>query len=190
MRFYTGAVYDHWYEHYDNKAIRTVHDRYTRHLQEMVGVLPDRVLALAELDGVGDGLIVSVQHDRDHQILVLTMRCGDLTKGYYDLELTYEGATLLSEHERILAYIARHQTLDLDGRYETAGELAYHEVDRADNGKIEHRLLFHPGRWFSIQCDALFWRQIPRPNRDLPPLRDRYPDGPPDTQTPPEFQEP
>lgn len=173
MRFFTLDAYNN--DMFDFDAAKVVLDRYSRHLQEMEGVLPDELLALARLDGVDDGLIVSVRRNRRRKTLDLTMRCGNLIIGYYDLEITYSGASLLPDHYRTMNYIVRNQTLEAMGRYLTAGDLAYHEVDRADNGRCEHRLLFHPGRWFAIQFAAIRWRQIPRPNRRIRHRCDRYP---------------
>lgn len=175
MRYFTLDVYNHWYEHYDDKALKEVFDQYTRYLAGMKGVLPDEALALAGLRGVDDGLLHSVQHDRGAEVLRLTMRCGDLRVGYYDLVLLYEGASISSEHDRVLAWVARSTR----GHRTCSCEVAYHEVDRADDGRIEHRLLFHPGAWFAIRCDRLRWEQIATPDRRLPRCRDRYPGGPP-----------
>lgn len=175
MQFFTLDVYNQWYDTYDNDAIRVVSDCYTDHLEKMDGILPKNVLVLAKLEGVNDGLIVNIKRDRPRSTLVLTMRCGDLSIGYYDLEITYYGASISREHNRVLNYVARNQTLDLIGRTETAGELVYHEVDVADNGRFAHRIMFHPGRWFEIQVDSLRWRQIARPNRKLRDRRKRYP---------------
>ena len=177
MRFFTLDVYNHWYEHFDDVLLDQVFDRYTAHLESMNGKLPDNVLALAKLSGVDDGLVIRVQHDRSAQVLCLTMRCGDMLTGYYDLALVYEGATITPEHDQVLARVARttksHRTFTSD--------VAYHEVDSSDDGRIEHRLLFHPGVWFAIQCDVLRWDRISRPDRLLPPCPDRYAGGPPAT---------
>jgi hypothetical protein len=177
MRYFTLDAYNHWYEYYDDKALDEVFDRYTRHLEAMKGILPDEVLVLADLRGVDDGLVIRAQHDREERVLRLTMRCGDLRIGYYDLVLVYEGASISAEHDQVLAWVAR----STKGHRTYACDVAYHEVDRSDDGRIEHRLLFHPGVWFAIRCDRLRWEQISRPDRRLPQFRDRYPGGPPAT---------
>src|SRR5687768_9470955 len=111
------------------------------------------------LPGVDDGLVVEVQHQRPQKTLRMVLRCGDLQMGYYDLILTYEGASLTPRDEQTLARVAR--TTRDHRRHEC--DLAYHEVDvvdmveTSDGGGIEHRFLFHPGVWFAIRCDALHW---------------------------------
>jgi hypothetical protein len=148
--------------------------QYTRHLTEMQGVLPTEVLELPTLWAVDDGLVVEVRHERKQGILTLVLRCGDYTKGYYDLVLSYEDASLTPTHERTLAKIARTTKTHLRHDF----DLAFHEVDRTEEGKIEHRMLFHPGIWFSIRCTTLRWEQIPRPDRRLPRLWERFPNAP------------
>src|SRR5207248_7275733 len=85
----------------------TFHKAYSQHLEGLRGILPARVLELARLPGVDDGLIVQVSHDRAGCVLRLTLRCGDLQMGYYDLALTYEGAEITPKHEWELARLAR-----------------------------------------------------------------------------------
>lgn len=149
-------------------------NNYRHYLAGLQGVLPDRVMTLALLPGVHDGLVVVVKHDRCKHILSLTLRCGDLEMGYYDLILRYEEAEISSEDEQLLARIAR--STKSNRRHES--DLYYHELDLTDNGRIEHRFLFHPGVWFAIRCRSLVWDRIERPNRTLPRLKDRFPDGP------------
>ena len=149
-----------------------------RHLEEMRGVLPDHVLELAHLQGVDDGLIVEVHHDQAERVLRITLRCGDLQMGYYDLILTYGDAQITPEDEFLLARLAR-STID---QSDHDADLYRHEVDVTAEGGIEHRLEFHVYRqhdvWIAIRCRMLSWEAVSRPNRDLPVMPDRFPDGP------------
>lgn len=147
---------------------------YDRHLVTLRGVLPDHLLALAALPGVDDGLIVEVHHDRNTQALQLVLRCGGQPMGYYDLVLRYENIQLSPQTRWNLTRIAR--TTRNDSRHEH--DIAYHEVDRTDSGGVEHRLLFHPGVVVNLPCDHLRWHQVGRPDRRLPWLPDRFPEGP------------
>lgn len=148
------------------------------HHERMRGVLPPHVLALAELRGVDDGLIVEARHDRVGRVLSLTLRCGDNQMGYYDLTLTYEDADIAPPDEGLLAHIARN-TID---QYHHESDVVRQELDVTEDGRIEHRLEFHVYReddvWFAIRCRQLQWEKVPRPDRDLPLLPDRFPDGP------------
>lgn len=88
--------------------------------------------------------------------------------------LTYEGAEITPRDAWTLAKIAR--TTKHGWRYES--DLHFHELDRAEDGCIAHRLLFHPGVWFEIRCRELRWKQVSRPGREFPRLPDRFPGGP------------
>lgn len=148
-------------------------ERYSHHLEQLQGILPARVLELATLPGVDDGLVVQVKHDRARALLTLVLRCGDLQMGYYDLRLIYEGASITPADEHTLARLARRTKCPYDGP-----DVAYHELDAAPEGGIEHRLLFHRGYEFSIRCRALRWEQVSLPDRRLPPRRHRFSHGP------------
>jgi hypothetical protein len=174
MKFFTLDCYHSWHSDGDSSPQTVAFAEYNRYLEAMQGLLPDEVLTLAKLPGVDDGLVVEVQHDHAQHVLKLILRCGHLQMGYYDLVLRYEEAEMSLQDEETLARIAR--TTKDDSQHES--DLYFHEVDRMEDGRIEHRLLFHPGVWFAIRCRALHWERVPRPNQKLPPLRDRFPGGP------------
>ncbi len=153
---------------------RLVDQKYLRHLDEMQGVLPTDMLALARLKGVEDALVVKVRHNRTRRILSLTLRAGYIGTGYYDLVLTYQGTEITPEDEQTLALVAR--TTKDSSWHES--DLVRHELDRAEDGRIEHGLLFHPGRAFTIRCDGLVWVRLPRRGRSFPRSFDRFVGGP------------
>lgn len=165
-----------WYHAVDDDFNRdmSVYQQYRRHLEEMRAVLPADVLALAHLPGVDDALIVKVRHDRTRRVLSLTLRAGYIGIGYCDLILTYRGAEITPEDEQMLALVARTTR---DSRRHKS-DLAFHELDGAENRRIEHSILFHPGRAFTIRCDALVWVRLPRPSRSFPRSFDRFVGGP------------
>jgi len=181
MRFFTPEACDTFDE---IEPFRLVNEAYRRHLDSLRGTLPANVLELSEPSGMEDGLVVRVDHDRDQHLLKLVLRCGHLQMGYYNLELTYIDAEILPEHDAALATIARSTKTQTDHRC----DLAYHEVDAAEDGKIEHRLIFfaldpsHPNAsgwlWFAVKCRELRWKRVPKKSRRLPPMADRYPGGP------------
>jgi len=175
VKFLTLDAYNSEYGACDDaRTLRAAHEDYFRYLDALGDALPTRLLELARLGGVDDGLVVAVRHDRRQALLEITLRCGNLQIGDYDLVLRYEGAELSPADERTLARIAR-STLD-DSRHES--DLFNHEIDRTEDGRIEHRFLFHPGVWFAVRCDALTWEKVDRPNRQLPQPADRFPGGP------------
>lgn len=172
MRYFTLDWYQAIDDNFDRD--RSAHQHYARHLEEMRVVLSADVLALARLPGVDDALIVKVRHDRARRVLSLTLRAGYIGIGYYDLILTYQGAEITSEDEQMLALVAR-TTLHA-WRHES--DLAFHELDMTEDGRIEHSLLFHPGRAFTIRCQTLVWVRLPRRDRNFPRRFDRFPGGP------------
>ena len=175
MKYFTLDWYHRdRYNDGDEEYGRTAFERYKRHLEEMQSVLPAEALELARLRGVDDGLVVEVQHNRSEHVLTLTLRCGDNQMGYYDLIVGYEGATISPQDEQMLARVARTTKSE---RYHES-DAAFHELDRLEDGHIEHRFLFHPGCEFAIKCKALHWEKVSRPNRMLPRALDRFPGGP------------
>jgi hypothetical protein len=173
LRYFTLDAYNAWYDEFDDGPLNAARARYTRHLQNLAGTLPTSVLELARLRDVDDALVARVDHDRIQGILTLVLRSCGTWMGCWDLVLKYEGAAISPADERTLAQIAR--TTRTNRRFES--DLFDHEVDAVEE-EIEHRLVFHPWVWFAIRCRALRWEQIPRPNRHLPRLRDRFPGGP------------
>ena len=165
-----------WYHAVDDDFNRppSAYQQYRRHLEEMQGVLSADVLALAHLPGVDDALVVKVRHDRARRVLSLTLRAGDSVVGYCDLVLTYQGAEITPEDEQTLALVARSTK---DSRWHES-DLAFHELDMAMDGCIEHSMLFHYGRAFTIRCDFLVWVRLPRPGRNFPRSFDRFVGGP------------
>ena len=171
MKYFTLA----WYRRHPRKHrdYVPIFDNYTRHLESLQDILPEDLLALAKLPGVDDGLIIEARHDREQRRFTLTLRCGDLQMGYYDLALTYEEAEISQPDEWTLARIAR-----ITDGHRADTDIAYHELDVTPDGKIEHRFLFHPGKGFAIRCRTLQWEKINQPDRELPYLPDRFPGGP------------
>lgn len=173
MRFFTLDAYNVWYDDCDSASLEAASARYERHLRSLKPIVPSDVLELALLPDVDDALVARVNHARERGVLTLVLRCCGSWMGCWDLVLTYEGAAISPADERTLAGIAH--TTKSHRRHES--DLFRHEVELV-NGQIEHRLLFHPWVWFAIRCRALRWERIPRPDRRLPRLRDRFPGGP------------
>jgi hypothetical protein len=157
-------------------------EAYMRHLEQLRGTLPAHVWELAHLEGIEDGLIVEVSHNRAERRLKIILRCGYIQMGYYDLVLIYEDAEISLEHERVLAQLARRTPADGSGY---VPELYRFELDVTEDGRIEHRIQFHVdpepsylSDWFAIRCRSLHWEKISRPSHIIPALLERFPGGP------------
>ena len=147
-------------------------DAYSNNLEALKEVLPASVIELANLSSFDDGLIAAIRHDRILRKLTLTLRCGHDQMGYYDLVLSYEGAEISKTDEWKLACLAKMS------KGNKAPDVACHEVDASNVGEVEHRILFHSGKWFAIRCQHLEWERINVPDRELPIVNKRFPDGP------------
>ena len=171
MKFFTLQAYNQWYSSFkDNTLLMAAFAQNEHHLQALESALPAHLLTLARLAGVDDGLVIEVVFDRDLMRLQLKMRCGDLRIGYYDLVLNYKDVDLSYQDEVTLTRIAR--TTKNDSRHNS--DLYVHEMDITPDGKIEDRLLFHPGVWLAIRCRTLLWKRVAKPNQKLPQLKDRF----------------
>jgi hypothetical protein len=62
--------------------------------------------------------------------------------GYYDLVINYEAADISKEHDLILARVVHNSE---DEILRSRSDLYRHELDISPLGRIEHRLMFHPG---------------------------------------------
>lgn len=171
MKFLTVDVYNSWYSEYeDDSVLKAAFHDYQKYLEGLEDILPSGILTLARLPGVDDGLVVQAKRDRNQKFIELTLRCGDLQMGYYDLVLQYEEAEISAPDEQTLAQIAH--TTQSESRHES--DLYCHELDVTPVGGIEHRLLFHPGVFFTIRCHALRWEKVARPDRMLPRVKQRF----------------
>ncbi len=104
---------------------------YWRHIDKLD--LPEPVRELAHLNP-HDAYILDVEHEAAGRVLRLRLRCGDLPMGYFDALLSFSGVTIPSAH------LARL----VEARRPAEFEILYDEVDRADAGRFEYRLLLHP----------------------------------------------
>jgi hypothetical protein len=91
--------------------------------------LPAAVSALAAVD-MHDGLLLDVRHDPQSAELTLRLRCGDLQRGYRDLNITYSGTTLEESSLSVLREAMR----------DPKDEFLYDEVDRFGD-RFEHRFI-------------------------------------------------
>jgi hypothetical protein len=153
-----------WQEHLES---------YERHLDGLGHLLPPSIVELAKLPRLEDALIAAIIIDTVNRRLRLTLRCGDLVTGYFDLSLTYYDVEMSEMDRDQLVFLAR-STVD-SGEFQA--DFYRHEIDGTQDGKIEHRLEFfvfgRPNVWFSIKCREISWSIEDRPSRDLPAKENR-----------------
>ncbi|HZH98380.1 MAG TPA: hypothetical protein VEX38_05365 [Fimbriimonadaceae bacterium] len=144
---------------------------------------PEELRTIAHPFLVDDALFVSAVYHGGKDQLKLTLRCGNIPDGYFDLILKYEGIEV-SEHDRSeLARVARGTKTAMRYSYDAF----CHELDLVD-GKLVHSFLFHGGwewiatdhfEWvppvmFTIRSKYLEWERAERADRKLPRIKDRF----------------
>ena len=146
MNYFTPAW--HSGELDDEVVEKSIRD-YKRHLARLLPSLPPEVQRLATRISLHDGLLWEALVDRGQARLRLTLRCGDLQVGYFDLELEYAGVSFslgAIEALRRLSAARLHRPW-----LPYFGEALYDEVD-AEDGLIVHRILFL--RYNRVQAQA------------------------------------
>lgn len=132
--------------------------------------LPNNLTSLLELKGIHDGIIVQVIFECDHQLIKLTLRCGDNVVRYFDLVVTYNDAEISPANKALLKHIAAITHSD---RYP---EVCNHKIESID-GYIIHEIEFFVNNSYrscTIKCRSLDWYNINQPNRDIVERSDRF----------------
>jgi len=142
---------------------------YERRIQSIASKLDPEVLAITDPFYVDDAIVSQLMIDRINQRLDLTLRCGNIPNGYFDLKLTYKGAEMEASHEQTLREVAMETT----GGTCFANECYCHELDVLDDGRLEHRFQFHEADWFPIRCGSLRVERVEQSSREIPPLSER-----------------
>jgi hypothetical protein len=130
---------------------------YWAHVESLLPRLPATVRALAQGMSLHDGRIRRCLVDSPGSKITLTLRCGELASGYFDLELTYCDVVMLGKTLKQLKSVAG----------DPSTEALYDEIDSGGQGRWVHRILFWPYREVSVQFRQLELRMIPRKNRDF-----------------------
>ena len=135
MKYFTPA----WHSGaIDSVGPDTAFEDYRRYLAPLLPGLPPDVQTLAGIS-LHDGLLFHLAAEADS--LEMTLRCGDLQVGYFDLALNYFGvihSADLAETLTKLAPIPSRQAARQIARY---SEAMYDEID-VDGDWIIHRILF------------------------------------------------
>lgn len=129
---------------------------YQRHLAGLLPNLPPEVRMLAARVNIHDGLLWEVAVNLELGTLRLTLRCGDLQVGYFDLELEYEQVDLIPELTEALRKLAVAR-LNLP-KSRSSNSALYDEVDR-NYAFVVHRILFWHEDWRHRQAGRRLRRQ-------------------------------
>lgn len=156
MKYFTAA----WHRgDLDDEASNRAFEHYQRHLTSLLPNLPPEVRRLATRINIHDGLLWEVAVNLEQGTLRLTLRCGDLQVGYFDLELEYEQVVFVPEMTEALRELSVVR-LDQPSR-PYPNEALYDEVDQEGNFLV-HRILFWHEDWRHRQAG----RRLRRRRRD------------------------
>jgi hypothetical protein len=117
---------------------------YERHLEHLAPHLRDGAEQLPTIN-VHDARIQHWEYDPG-QHLRLVLRIGDLQRGYERVTLEYMDADAVGSAE---------PDTDTRALAEAGIEVLYDEIDRADDGRYEHRLLLWPDGELAIRFSSL-----------------------------------
>ncbi len=150
-----------------------VFDKYHAHVRTLD--LPNDVREIAHAFFVNDALIARLRQSDEPNNLELTLRCGDLQIGYFDLHLSYANPGIEDEDLRRLLLVASNARSDT--RYGMTDAWG-HEFHVLPDGCLEHTITFHgPGEdpiLVTVRCSDVRVELVPRPARRLPPYPHRY----------------
>ena len=130
MRFFTRAVVS---GDLNDAEVERISACYQQHIGDIAGSASPEIAELAQTN-LHDGLIrrVVVQPDADE--LVLSLRCGDLQVGYFDIDILYLGVSIDAQQLEVLTRRVHDRRTEI-----LAGE-----IDRLPDGRFVHRLIFWP----------------------------------------------
>lgn len=154
MRFFTRA----WCTGgLSEEAWERAPKEYASHLEQLMSTLPVKVQAFAREVNLHDGLFREVVIDRFKSEVTLRLRCGDLQVGYFDLDVTYQGADLDS-----IDLAALRAAAEAPGT-----EILHDELDVHPSGRVIHSIIFSPEHEVSMTFDSMHYTQVARPSRDI-----------------------
>ncbi len=129
---------------------------YRRFLTSVSDRLSAPVIALA-LSDLHDARFLDVTHDAHARTLAVRLRIGFKRIGYSDLHVRYDAVELSALDGEPSALLA-----------DPATEVIYHEVDVAENGRFEHRMLLSPRGELTVRFENLAISQQGVEHRAVP----------------------
>ena len=166
MRFLTRAWHSGELSDSDHEAAAAA---YRAHRATVLPRLPETARWFAETVDIHDGLLRAVTLDREAATLQLRLRCGDLERGYFDLELTYSGVRVDRLDVPVLRTIAASEP----------PEALYLEEDVIEAGWYVHRWLWWPfRRELDVEFADLTFQREPRAAREFERSASSYAERP------------
>ena len=151
------------------EAMHTVSKAYEDYIESLRSKFGDQFVEFAQAYYVDDGLLVRAVMDREQGLFLLTLRCGNLVIGYFDLLLEYHGFVLSNDSFKRLERIAR-----MNIPYRWTFDIWLQEFELLEEGRIAHRIAFHDYDYnyqlleLTIQCAELKLFRKEMPDRKMP----------------------
>jgi len=151
MRFFTRGVRTGELE-VDARQLQTSYEHYLSTLQPP---LPSDAMDLSRAVNLHDGLLRQYTVDQRARTIHLRIRAGDLQVGYFDVDLHYIDAAVVSASDAVLRRALGDRDYELlDDEFDAAGASAW-----------VHRFLFQPDGEATISFRGLTWVQTRRRDR-------------------------
>ena len=129
---------------------------YDEHVRRILPTLPDALRSLATSVSLHDGKFISALINERERTVRFRLRCGDLQRGYEDVELMYRGVRAIEADVELRPVIEDPQT-----------EILYDEID-IGNGTFIHRLLLDPLGEVAVTFEGVVLSITPAADRNLP----------------------
>lgn len=173
-----------WYMgEYSEATEQRINAASARRLKEIIPALPADLRTLTTID-LNDANCARFERHVATGLLEITLRAGDSPSGYFDLNVRYEQATLLSRGNGISVLLSRTKEEIAVGAEQQClpriarraiksgdtirAQVLYHEVDIVADGLFEHRMLLWPYGEILIRFTGLSLTRMPVASRDAP----------------------
>lgn len=180
MHFYTRK----WYRgKYRQAKEQRMYAAQAKRREEIIPTLPSDLRALMSID-LNDAECKSFERNTETGFIKMIVRAGDNVIGYFDLDMQYGNASLVSRNNGIAVLLCRskdeliaciasanvdplaRRAIRVDSGIHT--QVLYDEVDVGEDGRFEHRMLLWPYGELLIRFSGFCLTRTPVSSRDAP----------------------
>jgi hypothetical protein len=170
QHFFTRDIYLRAYRNDDWQRVYSAREQCLMKIKS-ISDFPQGLLTIADPFYVDDALISKLCQTESPCKLELTLRCGNLQTGYFNLSLKYYEPVISDQSLRVLLSVA---AATKDHRRFDARDLWCHELTKLPTGLVGHRLIFHGPSVGDIAAKTVTAKTEPRDSRRLAPYKSRY----------------
>lgn len=151
-----------WALEMEDDEQKDIRDDYWQHIASLTPSLPLAIKKLSRLR-LHDGLIRWVIFMKGKKQLQISLLCGDVQNGYFDLDLIYSGIQIKYFNINEFAKLSRDRRT----------QLLYDEIDIYRKRYI-HRILFYPDGEIEIRFEKLHIKKTERTDRHIGIMYDPF----------------